>query len=253
MKLFDRSTSRLAAGPTLLLSADPGPDLLDAARRYDPGLRQWNLLGRLVFANGVLLFGPVTLTPAIARAAGLPAGAGVAWYARAALQRHYQRRSLEAKAEDGEKLVRGLAARLRGTTHPARLQPKLSLAAAVYSDRALPAGQVIDALRPYAGDLKVHDEEQDRYSLSGKGAPWLAAYWGPRWYLPTEAPAALGPVRPGKLHRWDLYSGVHAADASRELCLSVGGAALALAGQSGGVAVDMLGFLIGSADDLLLR
>src|SRR6266851_7413460 len=62
MRLFDRSAGKLAAGPTLLLSADPGPALLDAARLYDPGVRHWNLLGRLVFSNGVLLFGPVEVT-----------------------------------------------------------------------------------------------------------------------------------------------------------------------------------------------
>ena len=37
----------------------------------------------------------------------------------------------------------------------------------------------------------------------------------------------------------------------REVCLKVGNAALALAGQSGGIALDVLGFIINSADDLL--
>jgi len=253
MRFFDRSASKLAAGPTLLLSADPGPALLAAARLYDPGVRQWSLLGRLIFANGVLLFGPVEVTPAVAQDAGLPAGAAVAWYGRAALQAHNQRRSHEAKEDDGEKLVRGLAARLGGTTHPAKLQPNLALLASVYSERALPAGQVIDALRPYAGDLQAEDEEESSYSLTGKAAPFYTAYWGPRLYRAAAAPAALSPIRSRPLHHWDIHSGVRASDAPRELCLEVGEAALALASQSGGVALDMFGFRISSADDLLPR
>ena len=254
MKLFDRSASKLAAGPTLLLSADPGPALLDAARLYDPGVRQWGLLGRLIFGNVVLLFGPVEVTPAVAQDAGLPAGTTVAWYAQAALQAHNQRRSHEAKEDDGDKLVRGLAARLGGTTHPAKLQPKLALLASVYSERALPAGQVIDALRPYGGDLKIEDDkEEDSYSLTGKAAPFYTAYWPPRLYRASDAPSALGPVRSHPLHHWDIHSGVRASEAPRELCLTVGEAALALASQSGGIALDMLGFRVSRPDDLLLR
>jgi hypothetical protein len=41
--------------------------------------------------------------------------------------------------------------------------------------------------------------------------------------------------------------------AGREVCLKVGNAALALAGESGGIALDVLGFIINSADDLLPR
>jgi len=63
MRLFDRSASTLAAGPTLLLPADPGPALFDAARQYDPGVRYSTLLRRLIFSNGVLLLGPVKVTP----------------------------------------------------------------------------------------------------------------------------------------------------------------------------------------------
>ena len=36
MALFGRTGDKLAAGPTLVLAADPGPALLDTARRYDP-------------------------------------------------------------------------------------------------------------------------------------------------------------------------------------------------------------------------
>ena len=44
-----------------------------------------------------------------------------------------------------------------------------------------------------------------------------------------------------------------APDAGREVGLKVGDAALALAGESGGSALDVFGFTISSADDLLPR
>src|SRR5271170_514853 len=102
MRIFDRSASKLAAGPTLLLPADPGPALLDAARRYDPGVRRSALLHRLIFSNGVLLLGPVPVTPRLAQEAGLPGGTAVAWYALTALQGHRERRAHDTKADDGE-------------------------------------------------------------------------------------------------------------------------------------------------------
>ncbi len=253
MRLFDRSAGKLAAGPTLLLSADPGPAVLDAARLYDPGVRHWNLLGRLVFSNGVLLFGPVEVTPGAAQEAGLPAGTGVAWYARAALQGHNERRSHEAKQSDGERLVRGLAARLGGTTHPARLQPELALLTSVYSEQALTTDQVIEVLRPYGGNLKVEDESADSYSLTGKGTYFYVAYWSPRLYREKDAPPAVGAMRAGPLHHWDLHTGTSSRHAAHELVQKVGEATLALASESAGVALDVLGFRITSTDDLLPR
>ena len=253
MRLFDRSASKLAAGPTLVLPADPGPALFDEARRYDPGVRYSTLLRRLIFSNGVLLRGPVKVTPAVTREAGLPEGTALAWYALAALQGHRERRVHDAKAFDGELLVRGLAARLGGTTHPASLQPKLALLASVYSERGLPTEQVIEALRPYGGEFRVEDRKADSYSLTGEKTHFYVAYWSPRRYRESDAPAALGPVRSRPLHHWDLHGGVPASDAPRELGLKVGEAALALAEESGGRALDMFGFPIGTPDDLVPR
>src|ERR1700728_3220252 len=106
MGLFDRSGSKLSTRPSLLLTADPGDALLDAARRYDPEVHPWH--GRLVFANGVLLFGPIEVT----------------------------------KQDDAEKLLHGLAVRLGGTTHLVDSQSKLALLASVYSEQAPPPDQV---------------------------------------------------------------------------------------------------------------
>jgi hypothetical protein len=103
VKLFDHSADRLATRTALLPTADPGDALLDAARLYDPKARRWH--GRLVFSNGVLLFGPIEVTRKIAQQAGLPSGAAVAWYTGAAVQRTSERRSHGAKADDGEALA----------------------------------------------------------------------------------------------------------------------------------------------------
>jgi hypothetical protein len=86
MGWFDRFARKLSSRTTLLLSTDPGGGLLDVARLYDPGARWWH--GRLVFRNGVLLFGPVTVTPKLEQQAGLPGGMAVAYYTDAAIQRH---------------------------------------------------------------------------------------------------------------------------------------------------------------------
>jgi hypothetical protein len=251
VKLFDHSAERLATRTALLLTADPGEALLDAARRYDPQVRRWH--GRLVFGNGVLLFGPIEVTPEIEQRAGLPSGMAVAWYTGAAAQRTSERRSHEAKVDDGELLVRGLADRLGGSTHPAKLQPELALLASVYSEQAPAVERVIDVLRPFAGDLKAEDQKPDSYALSGKSVYFYTAYWSPRLYIEREAPAALGAGRTRRQHHWDLHAGVRATHAAPELCRKVGAAALALASESGGIAVDMLGFIISGVDDLVPR
>jgi hypothetical protein len=251
MGLFDRSGSKLSTRPSLLLTADPGDALLDAARRYDPEVHPWH--GRLVFANGVLLFGPIEVTPKMQQEATLPAGASVAYYTGVASQRTSERRAESAKQDDAEKLLHGLAVRLGGTTHLVDSQSKLALLASVYSEQAPPPDQVVEALRPYGGEPRVEDQKQDTYSISGKGTFFYTAYWSPRLFVNREEPAALGKLRSGKLHHWDLNTGVAAQKAARELCLKVGEAALALADRSGGMAIDMRGFRIEAPEDMLLR
>ncbi len=251
MGLFDRSASKLPGRTTLLLAADPGEALLDAARLYDPGVRRWR--GRLIFRNGVLLFGPVTVTPELEQQAGLPAGMAVAYYTEAALQSHRERRSHEAKQSDGDRLVHGLADRLGGTVKYAGKPPGLALITSVYSEQDLAPDQVIEVLSPYGGDFGVEDQAEDSYSLSGKEIYFLVAYWSPRLYREEDAPPALGAIRSRPLRHWDLHAAFSRKDIARELVLRVGGAALALAGRTGGVVLDEFGFPVDIPDDLLPR
>jgi len=254
MGLFNRPAklgAKLATRTTLLLRADPGDALLNTARGYDPQVRR--VRDRLVFQNGVLLIGPVTVTPEIERRAGLPAGMAVAWYVGAGGLSASQRRSHEAVADDGDNLVTGLADRLGGTVQYSSPQAKLALIASVYSERDLPVDRVAEMLRPYAGALRIDEEAAETYTLDGNETPFLVFYRSPRLYFKENGPPAAGAMRSRPLCHWDLHAAYSPEDAGREVCLKVGNAALALAGESGGIALDVLGFIINSADDLLPR
>jgi hypothetical protein len=254
MGLFDRSAKRLSDSTTLLFTADPGDALLDAARLYDPDVHRWH--DRLVFGNGVLLFGPVTVTPKLEQKAELPAGMAVAYYTAAGAKRsRYESRELshERKQSDGDRLVRGLADRLGGTVRYAGAPPDVALLTSVYSEQALTPDQVIEVLKPYGGDFRVEDQAEDSYTLSGRKTYFYVAYWSPRLYHEWDAPAALGPVRSRPLHHWDLHAGAGRKHVARELVQRVEEAALALAGRTGGIALDELGFPINSPDDRLPR
>jgi hypothetical protein len=235
---------------TLLLSADPGEALPDAARLYDPEMRRWH--DRLIFHNGVLLFGPVTLTPKIEQRAGLPAGQTVAWYTRTASGPSSEGRTQEDKVTDAERLVRGLAVRLGATTHPASLQPELSLSASVYSEQGLAPEQVVEVLQPFGGEPRVQDRDELTYDIR-RGTYFDVGYLSPQLFVGKVEPAALGKLRSGQLHHWDLITAVKASHAGRELCLKIGEAALALAGRVDGVVLDQLGFRVDSAEDMLMR
>jgi hypothetical protein len=244
MGLFDRSAGKLSGRTTLLLTADPGDALLDAARLYDPEVRPWH--GRLVFRNGVLLFGPLAVTPKLEQQAGLPAGMAVAFYTGAAGHTGGGDRGHEAKQFDGDRLVRGLADRLGGTVKYAGAPPDLALVTSVYSEQALAPDQVIEVLRPYGGDFRVEDQTENSYSLSGRGTYFYVAYWSPRLYREPDAPPAVGAMRSRPLHHWDLHTGTGRKHVARELVQRVSEAALALASRSGGVALDVLGFPVNS-------
>jgi hypothetical protein len=252
MGLFDHTDAKLAAGPTLLLTSDPGPALLETLQLYDPEVRHWH--GRMVFSNGVLLFGPVEMTQKLAERAGLPPDTAIAWYARAAVQRHSEYRAHTQKVADGERLLMGIVARLGGGIHPAPSGQAPALVASVYSETGLPRDEVIGVLRPHAGTLEAEDVKDDgSYALSGRHAGFYTAYRPPSSFVAKIEPPALGDLRKQQPHHWDLHAGVRASHAPRELCLKVGEAALALAARCDGVTLDVLGFRFSAPEQLLPR
>jgi len=241
MGLFDRSASKLAGRTAVLFAADPGNALTDAVRLYDPSVRSWP--GRLICANGVLLFGPVTVTPKLEQQAGLPPGMAVAYYTGIALQSHQGRRTDEDKQGDGDLLAQALADRLGGVVRYAGAPPEPDVALSVWSEQAVAPEQVIEVLRPYdEGDFKVEDQTKNSYSLYGVGTYLLVSYWSPQLYLEKDAPPALGQLRSRPLHHWDLSVGRSRKVVAGDVAARAGQAARALAGRCGGVALDEYGF-----------
>jgi hypothetical protein len=254
MGLFDRTAKRLASGPTLALAAGAAGPMAEALRAYDPALRERG--DRVVFGNGVRLHGPVELTPELIMKARLPAGLAVAYYADGGARGS---RPGSVTWQDAERLVRGLAARLGAVVHDSRLPMKLNLSATVYSTHPAPAADVISVLQPFTDDrLFVHESAKvpDAYFLvSGQEPRFLTAYWPPRLSRSRLAlpPPALGGMRDARPCRWELRSKFPADSAEREIRLTVGSAAMALAGLVAGVIIDPYGFPVTRPEDLLPR
>jgi hypothetical protein len=244
MGLFDRTASKLSSRTTLLLPADPGNALMDVARLYDPKVRSWH--GRLVFRNGVLLFGPIPVTPKLQLQAGLPPGMMVAYHTGTAAQQSREQRAHSAKQRDGDKLVQNLAGRFGGTVIYAGEAPNPAVLPSVYSEQDVPVDQVIELLRPYGGDFTVERQTENSYLLCGEESYFVVAYWSPQRYLEWDAPPALGPLRSRPLHHWDLNTTLSRKDLASELAARVEEGALALARRCGGVALDEYGFPINS-------
>ncbi len=249
MALFDHPADRLARGPAVLFPADPADGMAEAILRYDPQASVKS--DRFVFGNGVQLHGPVTVTPELARQAGLPAGLTAGYYAAIIEGGTSRTRPDSLKWQDAERLIRGLRRhRLGGTVHDERPPMDIRLRASVYSGHELPAGQVIEVLQPYTGTGELVTVEEDTgvsgaYYLHTKQEPvFFVAYWPPRLSRSRLAlpPPAVGALRDKQPCRWDLRTMFPVATVTRETCLRVAEAALALARGTGGVVIDTYGF-----------
>jgi hypothetical protein len=257
MGLFGNAARQLASRPAVLFAADPAGEMADAVTGYDPGMRVHG--DRFVFGNGVLLCGPVQITPEIASKAGLPGGLAVAYYASIAVQGKAERRPDDEKWQDAGRLIRGLAVRLGGTIHDPRPAEDLTLEASVYSGHRLPVQDVIEVLSPFAG----HDLEAGPMQVEGAYALrpvdgdvlFLTMYWPP-WVAGMKVqppPPAIGKLRRERPCQWELHTSVPVQDAGPQDCQTVGGAALALAGRAGGVVTDVYRFPVTRPEDLLPR
>ncbi|HEY5990399.1 MAG TPA: hypothetical protein VIV12_29025 [Streptosporangiaceae bacterium] len=257
MGLFDRTAKRLADGPTLIMAADPGDTVAELLLAYDPAMRAQG--GRFVLGNGVRLCGPVELTPDLTQQAGLPVSMTAAYYADVVKARPRGSRPGQAKWQDAELLVRGLAQRLGATVHDARPPMKVNLAASVYSAQPIPVAEVISLLQPFTDDelfVQEDDDVPDAYFLVSEQEPrFLTVYWPRRLSRSplAQPPPALGSLRDEAPCRWELGTKFPVADADREIRLTVGEAALALANRVAGIVIDPYGFPVTRAEDLLPR
>src|SRR5262249_49832576 len=257
MALFDRTAKHLARGPAVLFAGDPADAMAGAVLRYDPvaGVQS----DGFGFRNQGQWHGPVAVTPDVAGQAGLPAGLATGYSATIAESGTSRSRPDSLKWQDAERLVRGLAARLGGTVHDEQPPMDLRLRAVVYSAQPfLSAGQVIGVLQPFvhSGELVIEKDTNvpDAYYLITQQEPvFFVAYWPPRvsrskLALPPPALGDLGGKEPG---RWDLRTKFPVATASREACLQVGEAALALADRADGTVIDTYGFPVDRLEDML--
>ncbi|HWG63269.1 MAG TPA: hypothetical protein VG253_16350 [Streptosporangiaceae bacterium] len=261
MGLFDNTAKRLATGPTLLLQTDPAEAMADALLAYDPGVRTPR--GRFVFGNGVVLCGPVEINADLAMKAALPAGMTAGYYAEiiksGAGGEAHGRRPDPAKWQDAERLVRGLAARLGGIVHDERPRMEIHLGCSVYAAEPVPAEEVIGTLQPYTDDTLFVDKQEDvagAYLLVSEQEPrFITSYYPPLLSRSKvqPPPLALGPMRKQEPCRWELSTWYPVETASREIRLTVGTAALALARRTDGAVVDAFGFPVGRPEDLLPR
>jgi hypothetical protein len=256
MPLFDHTAKRLADRPSLLFPAGPADALAGLLHRYDPAMS--SSPDKLVFANGVRLYGPIQVTPDIERKAKLPPGMTTAYYTVVAFGAGANGRPDDAMWQDAERLIRGLAARLGGTVHDNRPPMKLNLEVMVYSPRPRSPDQVIDVLQPYVdtGTLFVDENTSvpDSYALATEEPPaFFVIYWPPqisRTKLGLPPPALAGRYGDEPC-RWMLSTSSPVEDAPRDVALKVGEAALALARAADGIAIDPYGFPLDHPEDLL--
>lgn len=258
MGLFHSTAKLLASRPAVLFPADPADTMADALTSYDPDLRVRS--DRFVLGNGVLLYGPVEITPELAGKAGLPGGMTAAYYASIAVQGKAERRPDDDKWQDAGRLIRGLAARLGGTVHDGRPPMELTLDASVYSEQQLPVEEVAAVLRPFADGKNLEPgplEAHGAYALRPvEGSVlFLTMYFPPSMagMKLSPPPPAVGELRRRKPSQWQLHTSVPVLDATPEVCQTVGGAALALAQRTAGVVVDTYGFPVTRTEDLLPR
>jgi hypothetical protein len=256
MPLFDHTAKRLRDRPSLLFSTDPAGALTDLLRQYDPAMSASG--ERLAFGNGVRLYGPIQITPDLERKAKLPPGMTTGYYTVIAYGGEARNRDDDVMWQDGERLIRGLAARLGGTVHDPRPPMDLKLEATVFSAQPLPVEQVIGVLQPYVntGQIVVDHSSDvpDSYALgTEEQPPFFVLYWPPRISRTKLGvpPPALGGRYGGEPCRWVLNGFAPVQAVSRDAALLVGEAALALARAANGIAIDTYGLPVTRPEDLL--
>jgi hypothetical protein len=260
MGLFDRTTKHLANGPTLLLPADATADLDALLKAYAPD--SWVRSDYLVLGNGVLLLGPVEVTPDLAEKARLPVDSGVAYYTDTGVMKKREERSEDKKRLDGERLVRGLAARLHAAKHSKQPWAEASLDLSIWAEQPVHPDPVMNVLQPFVGVeddqqlfVRAHEDVPGGYFLFSERDPAFVTM-----FLPNEMshpklfppPPAVGPLRTKEPCQWQLLS-THAdvADADAETRTRLSTVALALADAVHGVVTDMFGFPINRPEDLV--
>jgi hypothetical protein len=232
---------RLGAGPALLLAKDPGERLMAAVRGFDPQAEPGDGFVELTFC---LLTGPIDVTPELASKARLPSDLPIAY-----LPEHVQPHDVV----NASLLVSGLARALGGTRHPAGGPAPddmwIDPVASVFTTYLLPREEMLKLVSPHLPDAEATEIPLAEYGIGGDG-PITIEYGGLMSYEPTMPPPALRD--PGATFECAIFVTHDTLPIDPELLRRAGEVALAIAAGTGGVPLDINGFLIERPEDVHL-
>jgi hypothetical protein len=237
--MFRRSSlnRRLRTGPALLFAEDPGERLLDAVRRFDPRAEPGDGFVELSFC---LLTGPIEVTPEMAAAARLPRHLPIAF-----LPEHLSR----LDAINTSFLVGGLAHALGGVRHPTGpagpadmwLDPVTS----VFTADLPPPDELRKLVSPYLPGAEVTEIPLAEYGIGGPDAISIEVGWLMSYDATMPPPTLRDP--------WARYEcAIFVEPTAPEVLRRAGQVALAVAAGTGGVPLDINGFLIDRPEDVHL-
>lgn len=281
MPLFRSQNAKMLQALTssmrLLLPADPGPDrMLDAIRQFNPAARPD---GTRIYVDGSTLYvgRPFEVEPQVAQKAGLPADITTAYFinfvdrgpqfAGEVFTKKYQDRERNVKADyraQGSYVLGGLAARFGGLSVPPPAELGEPLHASVYTSAPLGGDELASLVARHAPGLRAGQadpaEQHVTVVFTGGGPFEIACYspGGASAHLMDEelkgsraVPGHTGGASAQGL--LVLRTQQPAAQAGQDTARAVGETALGLAADAGGICLDVFGFRVRQADELVIR
>jgi hypothetical protein len=254
----------------LLLPADPGFDrMLDACRQYRPEARPSRMNRNWICADGqhFRLHQAAPVSPDLAVRAGLPADITCAFYtdwdgAEVGLNTQQRKQLGEQYRQKSGYVLGGLAARFGGLWAPHPKEVTQPLRAYVYTVRAIDAAGLLGLASQHAPGLRLGDSRSDHVITLRGDVPSRVQYWPPNPAAVPKSALVLGPGAPAVLDpSWaDDDTAVIVVEAEQaaggadpEVARAVGAMGLGLAADTGGVCVDIFGFRVRDAADLVIR
>jgi hypothetical protein len=254
----------------LLLPADPGFDrMLDACQQYRPAARPSRLNHDWICADGqhFRVHQATPVGPGMAMRAGLPGDITCVFYvdwdgAEVGLNTQQRKQLGEEYRQKSSYVLGGLAARFGGLWAPHPQEVTQPLRAYVYTVREIDAAGLWGIASRYAPGLALGDARGDKVITLRGDAVSRVQYWPPSSAAVPKSALAVGPGAPEVLDpSWAdddiavivVEAGQAACGADPEVARAVGAVGLGLAANTGGVCVDLFGFRVHDAADLVIR